>query len=150
ALARGGWFGYLLFAVAVVGAFLTGLYTFRMLFVAFGGEQSPFVREHPPHAAHDRLVDWSMGISVGVLTVLAAFGGWLQFADRWTPLTDWLDPVAKSLVEPSGTQETVASVCAVLVGVLGIGVAWWIYSARRANAPRSWAILEHKFYFDEA
>ena len=149
ALARGGWYGYLLFGVGVAGAFLTGLYTFRMLFVVFGGEQSAYVQEHPPHAHGDRVAQWSMGLTVGVLAVLAAVGGWIQFADRWTAVTNWLDPVARSLVEASGKQETLASVLAVALGALGIGVAWWIYSAHRAKAPRSWAVLEHKFYFDE-
>jgi NADH-quinone oxidoreductase subunit L len=148
-LGREDWFGYVLFAAAIAGTFLTGLYTFRMLFIVFGGEQSAYVREHPPHAAHDRLVDWSMGLTVGVLAVLAAFGGWIQFADVWTPITTWLAPVAEPLVEATGAQEAIASVCAVAVGLAGIGVAWWIYSARRATAPRSWAVLEHKFYFDE-
>jgi NADH-quinone oxidoreductase subunit L len=149
ALAREDWYGYLLFAVGVAGAFLTGLYTFRMLFVVFGGEQSAYVREHPPHAAHDRLVEWSMGLTVAVLAVLAVVGGWIQLGGVYTPITDWLDPVAKSLVDATGTQEVVASVCAVLVGLAGIGVAWWIYSAHRAKAPRPWAVLEHKFWFDE-
>jgi NADH-quinone oxidoreductase subunit L len=148
-LARGGWFGYLLFVVAVGGAFLTGLYTFRMLFVAFGGEQSAYVQEHPAHGEHG-LVKWSMGLTVGVLTVLAAFGGWLQFGNEWKPLTHWLDPVAKPLVEATSSQEAVASVLAVAMGVIGIGIAWWIYSAHRAKAPKAWAVLEHKFYFDEA
>ena len=34
-----------------------------------------------------------------VLAVLAVIGGWIQFADAWTPITDWLEPVAKPLVE---------------------------------------------------
>ena len=36
-----------------------------------------------------------------------------------------------------------------MLGAVGIGVAWWIYSAHRTKAPRPWAVLEHKFYFDE-
>ena len=32
---------------------------------------------------------------------------------------------------------------------LGIGVAWWIYVARRRPAPAAWPALEHKFCFDE-
>ena len=81
--------------------------------------------------------------------MLAAIGGWIQFANAWTPITDWLEPVAKPLVEASSSQEAVASVLAVLVGAAGIGLAWWIYSAHRLKAPKSWAVLEHKFYFDE-
>src|SRR4029079_18753637 len=92
---------------------LTGLYTFRMLFVVFGGEQSAYVREHPPHAARDRLVEWSMGLHVDVRGALAAFGGWIQFANVWTPITDWLRPVAEPLVEATGGQEADGSICAV-------------------------------------
>jgi NADH-quinone oxidoreductase subunit L len=149
ALGREDWFGYVLFAIGIAGAFFTGLYTFRMLFVVFGGEQSAYVREHPPHAARDRLVAWSMGLTVGVLAVLAAFGGWIQVGTAWTPITDWLDPVARPLVDATSGQEIVASICAVALGLAGIGVAWWIYSAHRAKAPRPWAVLERKFYFDE-
>ena len=47
----------------------------------------------------------------------------------------WREP----LVEATGAQEAVASICAVALGLAGIGVAWWIYSAHRVNAPRPWA-----------
>jgi NADH-quinone oxidoreductase subunit L len=144
-----GWYGDVLFAAGMAGTFLTGLYTFRMLFLVFGGEQSAYVQEHPPHPHGDRVAQWSMYLTVGALTVLAAVGGWLQFADLWTPVTDWLRPVAAPLVEASGTQEAVASIVAVALGAAGIAVAWWIYAARRAPAPRPWALLEQKFYFDQ-
>jgi NADH-quinone oxidoreductase subunit L len=144
-----GWYGDVLFAAGIAGAFLTGLYTFRMLFIVFGGEQSAYVREHPPHAHGDRVAQWSMFLTVGALTLLAAIGGWLQFADVWTPVTTWLEPVAEPLVEASGTQEAIASIVAVVVGVAGIAVAWWIYAARRAPAPKPSRVLERKFYFDE-
>ncbi len=144
-----GWYGDILFAVGMAGAFLTGLYTFRMLFVVFGGEQSAYVQEHPPHAHGDRVAQWSMYLTVGALTVLAALGGWLQFAGVWTPVSDWLEPVARPLVDASGTKEAIASVVAVVLGLAGIGVAWWIYGARRAAAPRPSRLLEHKLYFDE-
>src|SRR5207247_2241585 len=41
-----GAYGYVLWTVGLVGTFLTGLYTFRMFFLVFGGERSAFVREH--------------------------------------------------------------------------------------------------------
>ena len=44
-LASGG-YGQLLFAAGLVGALLTGLYTFRLLFIVFLGEPSQLVREH--------------------------------------------------------------------------------------------------------
>ncbi|MFL6006803.1 MAG: NADH-quinone oxidoreductase subunit L [Gaiellaceae bacterium] len=144
-----GTYGQILFVAGVIGAFLTGLYTFRMLFIVFGGEQSAYVQEHPPHAHGDAVAQWSMYLSVGALTVLAAVGGWIQFADVWTGIGNWLDPVARPLAEASGTQEAVASIAAVALGIAGIAVAWWIYSAHRAKAPRSWALFERKFWFDE-
>jgi NADH-quinone oxidoreductase subunit L len=143
-----GWYGQLLWVVGMVGTFLTGLYTFRMLFMAFWGEPSAFVREHF-HALKRDVVGVSLAVPVGVLTVLAALGGWLQFADVWTPVSNWLEPVAPALVEASGLQEAASSAIAVVLGIAGIGVAWWIYGARRAEAPRSLPLLEHKFYFDE-
>ncbi len=144
-----GTYGDILFACGLAGAFLTGLYTFRMLFIVFGGEQSGYVQEHPPHAHGDAVAQWSMYLSVGALTALAVVGGWIQFADVWTGIGNWLDPVARPLAEASGTQEAVTSIAAVALGLAGIAVAWWIYSAHRAKAPRSWALFERKFWFDE-
>src|SRR6476659_5934872 len=41
-----GAFGYVLWVVGLAGTFLTGLYTFRLLFLVFWGEPSACVREH--------------------------------------------------------------------------------------------------------
>src|SRR5690242_13713989 len=150
-----GWYGELLWVAGMVGTFLTGLYAFRMLFIVFWGEPSAFVREHlmDESHAHSGEGPLSMTSTVGVLTVLTVIGGFLQFAGVWTPVTNWLEPVARPLVEASGTQEAVSSILAVLLGAAGICVAWLIYGARSSTAPRiAWAqrLLEHKFYFDEA
>jgi NADH-quinone oxidoreductase subunit L len=146
-----GWYGDLLWAAGMAGAFLTGLYTFRMLFVVFWGEPSGFVREHFHRLERD-VVGYSLAVPVGMLTVLAAVGGFIQFADVWTPVSNWLEPVARPLVEASGVQEAVSSVVAVALGLAGIGVAWWIYGARKAAMPRVPALqtlFERKFYVDE-
>src|SRR5437016_8544836 len=143
-----GWYGQILWVAGMVGAFLTGLYTFRMLFMAFWGEPSAFVREHF-HALRRDVVGVSLAVPVGVLTVLAAFGGWLQFAGIWTPVSDWLDPVAPALVNASSLQEAFSSLLAVLLGLAGIGFAWWLYGARRAAPPRALPLFQNKFYFDE-
>ena len=52
-------------------------------------------------------------------------------------------------MDASNTKEAIASAAAVVLGAAGIWVAWWIYSARRASAPRPWTLLERKFWFDE-
>jgi NADH-quinone oxidoreductase subunit L len=150
ALAEGS-YGAVLWVVGVVGALLTGLYTFRMLFMVFGGEPSAFVREHF-HALKKDVAGLSMGTTVGILAVLAAIGGWIQFGGVWTPISDWLDPVAPALVEASGWQEATSSIVGVVAGTMGIGIAWLIYSRRSVPVPRiatAQTVLEHKFYFDE-
>jgi NADH-quinone oxidoreductase subunit L len=146
-----GAYGQLLWVVGLAGTFLTGLYAFRMIFVVFGGEPSPFVREHLHRPGHTIPALW-MAWPVAVLAVLSVVGGWIQFAGIWHPISDFLEPVAVPGVEPSIAQDVVTSVLSVGLGALGIGVAWWFYSARRAEVPR-WErvqqVLERKLYFDE-
>jgi NADH-quinone oxidoreductase subunit L len=165
-----GWYGQLLWAAGMTGAFLTGLYSARLFFIVFWGEPSAFVREHlmigshaharEGHTSHDGHTAHmhsgegpaSMTWTVGILTVLATIGGWIQFADLWTPISNWLDPVAEPLVEATGTQELVSSVLAVGLGLVGIWIAWLIYAERTVRVPRLahiQTLLDHKFYFDE-
>jgi NADH-quinone oxidoreductase subunit L len=150
ALASGG-YGIALLVAGLVGTLLTGLYTFRLFFVVFGGEPSPLVQEHS-HGHHRGEGPWTMTVSVAVLTVLAALGGLLQVAGLWHVFGDWLHVVAEPLVEPSTAQDYAASAMAVALGLVGIGIAWWLYSARRTEVPRNavaQSALEHKLYFDE-
>ena len=86
------WYGVVLAIAALVGAFLTGLYTFRLYFIVFPGEPSAFVREHH-HAHHGKEGPLTMLVPVGILAVLAVIGGWIQFSPFWHPLTTWLEPV---------------------------------------------------------
>ncbi len=147
-LAHGGWFGYLLYAACLVGALLTGIYTFRLFFIVFFGEPSAFAREHF-HRHHDREGPLWMLVPVGVLAILSLVGGWIQWAPLWTPINTWLEPVAAPLVDPTNTQEWVTSALAMGIGLVGIGIAYAVYVAKRVPVPSSPAILEHKFYWDE-
>jgi NADH-quinone oxidoreductase subunit L len=147
-----GWYGYIFYACGIVGAFLTGLYTFRLWYLVFPGEPSPFVREHY-HDHHGREGAWTMLVPVGILGVLATIGGWIQWPPLWEPITKWLAPVAPTLAaaEVSSTQEYVTSAVTVIVGIAGIAVAWAIYSERRLAIPAVPSVrrvLEEKFYFD--
>jgi NADH-quinone oxidoreductase subunit L len=147
ALARGGGLGYVLFALAVVGTLLTGLYTFRLVFRVFHGERGPFVDE--TYDAHHGEGPRVMLVPVGVLAVGSMLVGWLQVPGGWHAVSNWLDPVVPPLVDPSNTQEAIASIVSVALGALGIAVAWWIYVARRRAAPASPEALEKKLWFDE-
>jgi NADH-quinone oxidoreductase subunit L len=148
-----GTYGQLLFAAGLAGAFLTGLYTFRMMFIVFGGDPSPYAREHFHTPERGGEGPFSMTSTVAVLAVLSIVGGWLQFAGLWHPLSDFLAPAAESLVEPSGTQDLVTSILAVGLGLAGVLLAWQLYGVRRVRLPeaRFWRdLLERKFYFDDA
>jgi NADH-quinone oxidoreductase subunit L len=171
-----GWYGYVLFAAALVGTFLTGLYAFRLFFIVFRGEPSAFVREHlmrekhavgsegahgeadasreHGHDVHEHAGEgpFSMTAPVLVLAALSLIGGWIQFAPLWHPIGDWLEPVARPLAEPSSWHEAVASLLAFLLGLAGIGVAALLYAWERRPVPRfafGQRLLERKFYFDE-
>ena len=92
--------------------------------------------------------------TVGVLAVLSAVGGLLQFSPLWHPLTNWLAFTAPTLAAaaPSNTLEYLTSAATVLAGLAGIGIAWAIYAEKRLAIPQLPAVqrlLENKFYFDE-
>jgi NADH-quinone oxidoreductase subunit L len=150
ALSRGT-FGLALWMAGIVGAFLTGLYTFRLLFIVFWGEPTAYAREHH-HAHNGKEGPAFMFYPVAALAALSVIGGWIQFAGFWTPVSDFLETAVRPLVIATTQQEIVSSVFAVLFGAIGIGIAWWIYGVRRAEAPsvpQLQKLFERKFYFDE-
>jgi len=143
-----GWYGHILYVVGMIGAFLTGLYTFRLFFIVFTGEPSAFAREHY-HAHRGQEGPFSMLIVVFVLAVLSTISGWIQWEPMWGLVSKWLDPVAPPLVVPTSRDDWLSSAVALVMGISGVAVAWAIYSAKRLEAPKPWAVLEHKFYWDE-
>jgi NADH-quinone oxidoreductase subunit L len=150
ALASGP-YGIVLFVAGLIGAFLTGLYTFRMIFLVWRGERSTYAREHLHNTSHGE-APFSMYAAVAVLAVLSVVGGWIQIAGIWHPLSDWLHPVAEPLVEPSVLQDWLTSLVAMALGLGGIYLAWLLYGERSLavpSIPAARRLLEHKLYFDE-
>jgi NADH-quinone oxidoreductase subunit L len=158
-LAREDAYGYLLFAAGIAGALLTGIYTFRMIFVVFGGEPSAFVREHLHLYKGKKEGPPTMMWPVYVLGVLAVVGGWVQIAGVRHPFSSFLDGTLSvgerehlSLLEPSVTQDYVTSAIAVAAGLIGIWVAWTMYWTRTRpvlRQPALQSLFEHKFWWDE-
>ena len=145
-----GWYGWVLFAAGQLGAFLTGLYTFRLFFLVFRGPADEDLRSRL-HLQHGKEGPGWMTFPVLVLALGAAFAGLVQFAPFWHPITDWLEPVAAPLVEPSDAMETLASALAVGLGLAGILVAYLVYVTGRVAVPALPLVrrtLEQKFYFD--
>ena len=146
-----GAYGWILWVVGLAGTFLTGLYTFRLLFIVFWGDASPFVREHF-HALKRDVVGFWLAVPVALLAVLSVIGGWVQFAPWWHPIETWLGTVAEPIVSPKGWHEALSIALSLVLGLAGIAVAWLFYGARRVAVPRyafAQRTLERKFYFDE-
>jgi NADH-quinone oxidoreductase subunit L len=153
--ANAGALGWALWGVAAFGAFLTALYTFRLLFIVFWGEPSAFAREHlhVPRFECGLAMAWP----VGVLTVLAAVGGFLQVPWGWTLVDDWLHPVAESAEEGTGFTFTFSVVATTVLALAGIALAWRIWARAdplpdrlRRRYPWATRTLEERLYFDAA
>jgi NADH-quinone oxidoreductase subunit L len=95
---------------------------------------------------------------VAVLAVLAAVGGLLQIPGAWHPLSDWLEPtlLADPGLEPTLGGELVVSIVSVVLAIVAIGLAYWIFVAdpeRRlrlaGTATGARALLTDQYRFDE-
>jgi NADH-quinone oxidoreductase subunit L len=155
AAANGGTLGWILWTAGAIGAFLTALYTFRLLFIVFWGEMTPFAREH----LHTKRFEGGLAMAwpVAILAVLSVVGGWLQVPWGWDLVNQWLEPVAHSAEEATGLTFTLSVVASLALAVAGIWLAWLWYGRpstvpERTRTRWPWAArtLEHKFYFDEA
>ncbi|MHB8060801.1 MAG: NADH-quinone oxidoreductase subunit L [Gaiellaceae bacterium] len=146
----GGAYDKLLFAAGIVGVLLTALYSFRLVFLVFLGEES---REAHKQLAKHRGAEgprW-MTAPVAALAVLAAVGGWLQIAGLWHPFSTFLEEVAPAMAsEPTSAREWLLSAVSLGVALGGIWIAWAIYAARTQQAPKAPRALVEKLYFDRA
>jgi NADH-quinone oxidoreductase subunit L len=123
ALDRGGWSGWLLGAVAVVGAGLTAFYMTRLMIMTFFGRPrwTPGVHPHESPSV--------MTLPMALLAVGSVAAGFLLVVVA--PLGEWLEPVfgvpeeAEHVVAPAVVGIVVTAVMA--VGVL----AAWLFVGRR-------------------
>ena len=157
ALARGGWVGGTVFALGAAGALVTGLYTFRMIFMVFSGEPSGFAREHAPrHTAHGE-GPFSMLWTITVLAAGSILVGFLEVPGAWHLVQKFLSPGIPVLLEPTSAEEWVASLLSVALGLAGILTAYALYG-RITDAPARVAraldplprLLEERLGFDAA
>ncbi len=150
ALAYGGPLGWTLYVGGLIGAILTGLYTFRLYFRVFHGEPSELVTAHT-HGVHHGEGARSMLVPVGVLALGSTFIGFLAIPGVWEPFEAWLEPVVPPLVQATAGEEWLTSLVAVTLGALGIFLAWRAFKVGRELVPDGLVrtALEHKLWFDE-
>ena len=158
-----------LYAVGILTAGLTAYYMFRLLFITFLGEYRGGVdplelgmrRAEPvatsAHAEH--APGWIMAVPVGILIVPTIAIGWLMFGGESSPWDRYFAPQFAAQAFPVPAISEVATSGIVLVLVLaGLGVAWWRYATRAAQADaverlrreavHMPAVLTNLFYVD--
>ncbi len=153
---RGGM--YLIFTVlGYLGALLTAVYTFRLIFRVLPGRPCAEAREliDTGHVAHEQprnpasgeLEDtdvgfpgaehhiaeqsFSMRAAMAVLAFLALFAGLVQVPGLDETVTNFLDPVFAdsplAAIHPSVAASWVGLAIGAAISVAGIGIAYWAY-----------------------
>jgi NADH-quinone oxidoreductase subunit L len=115
-----------LWAAGSIGAFLTGLYAFRLVFLVFFGKAVTAMEDRPGPA---------ISIPLVVLAGLSLMSGFVQMPAVIAPVTTFSDFMSRSLPEPimlpvSFTVDLCLFIAATLVSSAGILAAWWLYAGR--------------------
>jgi NADH-quinone oxidoreductase subunit L len=151
----GGVVGWIVWSLGVLGAFVTSIYTFRMLLLVFSGRPSDYAAEHAPkHTAHGE-GPISMLWTIAVLATGALLAGLLEIPGVTHGMRNFLAPSVPRAVEATGGQELFTSVLSVGVALAGLAIAYavWGPSGRgagvyaRATEPLP-RLFENKFGFD--
>ncbi|MBA2428126.1 MAG: NADH-quinone oxidoreductase subunit L, partial [Thermoleophilaceae bacterium] len=165
-LARGDWH-IVLGVLGYVGALLTAIYTFRMIFRAFFGEQNAEARElergHLFHAAeptnpatgevedtdvgfpgpdhHIAEREGTMKFAMGTLAVLALVGGAVGVPGLTETLETFLEPSFAGSEylgqQPSHAAEWVGLAVGGVLAVVGVAAAYVVYVSRPGLAGRA-------------
>jgi NADH-quinone oxidoreductase subunit L len=162
---EGGWH-WALYVAGYVGALLTAIYTFRMIFRAFHGEPVAEAREleeghlhhteHPTNPATGEVEDTEVGfpgphhttaeralpmrIAMGILAVGALGAGLIQIPKVDFVIDDFLRPTfaGSPLYEPHTKNGLLAFglTLGTLLGLAGIAIAYRIWVARPGTAEK--------------
>ena len=121
--------GRVLWAAGVIGAFTTGLYIFRCVFIAFFGEEHTHVTGR---------YGWRVLLPLTVLSVLSVLGGLIELPPAFghvTLLSNLLAPVLPATAE---VKSVIPLLLASLISLAGIGLAallYWRPTKKPAKTP---------------
>ncbi|WP_251554524.1 NADH-quinone oxidoreductase subunit L [Neobacillus muris] len=139
----------ILFVLALIAAFMTAFYMFRLFFMVFTGEArggQKTVHESPS----------SMTLPMLVLGVLAVISGYVNTPWFGSFLGDWLVDGNEALGHAHMEGPVWIMIAATVVSLAGIYLAWLIYGKK--SLSRNWlsgsgdmlhSILYNKYYVDE-
>jgi NADH-quinone oxidoreductase subunit L len=130
------------FVAALTGAFITSIYTFRMVFLTFFGEAKTPVGHHTHR---------SINIPLVVLAILSLVGGFIELPHTLghvTIFSDFLRPVLPETQVRSGASEMewLIQLIAAVVSLSGVYIAYVLYLKNPALSARlkvSLAPLHH-------
>ena len=118
---KGGiWF----FMAALIGAFITSVYTFRMVFITFFGEAKTNIGHHTGKRITIPLV---------ILAVLSLIGGFIELPHTLGHLelfSDFLEPVLPSVTLRDGAStntEWIIQIFTALLSLIGVYLAYYFY-----------------------
>ncbi|HWB68574.1 MAG TPA: NADH-quinone oxidoreductase subunit L [Solirubrobacterales bacterium] len=167
---RGGMYD-IFWILGYVGALLTAIYTFRLVFRVLPGRPCKEAQEliDTGHLAHGQPFNpatgeeedtdvgfpgaehhiaeqsWPMRAAMGVLAFLALFAGLVQVPGVDETITHFLDPVFAdsplAAIAPSVGASWVGLAIGGAISLLGIGIAYWLYVLR----PETPAALIRRF-----
>jgi NADH-quinone oxidoreductase subunit L len=154
------WFGRMLCAIGLVAAVLTAFYIARALLLTFHGEFRGWKDGDSPKES-PRTMTWVLAVLGG----LAAVGGLLNagiLSTKLAWLDQWLEPIFRGADEvvrpaPNAVGEGAMAAIGLAVGVLGIGLAYWVYVRRQGvpaqriaeKLPRLYKLVADKWRIDE-
>ena len=118
-------YGMLLWSGGVLGAFLTALYSFRLVFVVFFGSDHHVLDSHGSEPGHDTVVENTspaMFFPLLILGVLSLLGGLIHV------------PVDAVFAHGGAHEEVHASqlihAVMILIPVLGVVISWFLYGSK--------------------
>jgi NADH-quinone oxidoreductase subunit L len=115
-----------LWLAGFVGAFLTSIYTFRMVFLTFFGEQKTHVHHKP---------GLSMTIPLIVLAILSVFGGFIELPESWGHvqlMSGFLSTTFPETIVNHSLPEWVLQLLSGGISILGIYIAYIAFYKRKA------------------
>ncbi|OPY60082.1 MAG: NADH-quinone oxidoreductase subunit L [Syntrophorhabdaceae bacterium PtaU1.Bin034] len=126
-----------LWAAGMIGAVLTSLYAFRVVFVVFFGEKETTVRKRP---------STPMVVSLFVFSVFSIISGFVQMPENLGNVTFFTDLTHVALpgvplLPVSASRQTGLQIAASLVSLLGIFLSGLLYLGRPSYATR---LAEHR------
>jgi len=128
-MAHPGQVYHALFLIAALGAVLTAFYTFRMVFLAFGGEPIEPMHHEPA------VLPKGMYRVLWPLAALALCAGVINL-----PGNGWLDHVlagSPGVAAPHEAHGSMAEIIDIAAGLLGFAAAWLLYApSRRPSAEK--------------